>query len=100
MILTGEPIDAERALASGLVSELCAPGKLMETAMAIAATIARNAPLAVIASKRSMRLAAGMHVVEELDSERMLFKELALTEDRAEGRAAFREKRAPVFKGK
>jgi enoyl-CoA hydratase/carnithine racemase len=100
MILTGEPIDAERALASGLVSELCAPGKLMETAMAIAATIARNAPLAVIASKRSMRLAAGMHVVEELDFERMLFKELALTEDRAEGRAAFREKRAPVFKGK
>jgi enoyl-CoA hydratase/carnithine racemase len=100
MILTGEPIDAERALAAGLVSELCEPSKLMEAAMAIAATIARNAPLAVIASKRSMRLAAGMHKVEELDFERKLFKELALTEDRNEGRVAFREKRAPVFKGK
>ena len=100
MILTGEPIDAERALAAGLVSELCEPGKLMDTAMAIAATIARNAPLAVIASKRSMRLRRRNARVEELDFERTLFKELALTEDRAEGRAAFREKRAPVFKGK
>ena len=54
----------------------------------------------MIASKRSMRLAAEMHEVEDLDFERKLFKELALTEDRDEGRAAFREKRAPVFKGK
>ena len=100
MILTGEPIDAERALAAGLVSELCEPGKLMDAAMAIAATIARNAPLAVIASKRSMRLAAGMHEVEDLDFERKLFKELALTEDRPRAASAFREKRAPVFKGK
>jgi enoyl-CoA hydratase/carnithine racemase len=100
MILTGEPIDAERALVAGLVSDVCEPGKLMETAMAVASTIARNAPLAVIASKRSMRLAAGMHDVEKLDFERELFKELALTEDRAEGRTAFREKRAPIFKGR
>ena len=41
-----------------------------------------------------------MHNVENLDFERKLFNELALTEDRNEGRAAFREKRAPVFKGK
>ena len=100
MTLTGEPIDAERALAAGLVSELCEPDRLMDTAMAIAATIARNAPLAVIASKQSMRCAAKMHEVEDLDFERKLFKELALTEDRREGRMAFREKRTPVFKGK
>ena len=100
MILTGEPIDAARALAAGLVSELCEPDKLIEAAHAIAETIARNAPLAVIAAKRTLRLAAGMHIVEDLDFERRLFNELALTEDRNEGRAAFREKRAPVFKGK
>ena len=100
MTLTGEPIDAERALAAGLVSELCEPDKLMDAAMAIATTIARNAPLAVVASKRSMRCAGGMHDVEQLDFERKLFKELALTEDRQEGRMAFREKRVPVFKGR
>jgi (E)-benzylidenesuccinyl-CoA hydratase len=100
MLLTGEPIDAAQALAAGLVSELCEPDTLIGAARAIAETIARNAPLAVIAAKRAMRVAAGMHNVENLDLERKLFNELACTEDRNEGRAAFREKRAPVFKGK
>jgi enoyl-CoA hydratase/carnithine racemase len=100
MILTGEPIDAAQALAAGLVTELCEPDKLLDAAQAIAGTIARNAPLAVIAAKRALQLAGGMHIVENLDFERKLFNELALTEDRNEGRAAFREKRTPVFKGK
>ena len=100
MILTGEPIDALRALAAGLVTELCEPDKLIETAMAHARTIARNAPLAVIAAKRALRVAAGTHRTDNLDFERKLFNELALSEDRNEGRRAFREKRPPVFKGK
>jgi E-phenylitaconyl-CoA hydratase len=100
MILTGEPIDAARALAAGLVSQLCEPDKLMDTALTLARTIARNAPLAVIAAKRALRAAGGMHDVERLDLERRLFNALAATEDRNEGRLAFREKRQPVFKGK
>jgi E-phenylitaconyl-CoA hydratase len=100
MILTGEPIDAARALAAGLVTELCEPDKLIDTAMAHARTIARNAPLAVIAAKRALRMAAGTHRPENLDFERKLFNELALSEDRNEGRRAFRKKRPPVFKGK
>lgn len=100
MILTGEPIDAARALAAGLVSELCAPDKLLDTALAHARAIARNAPLAVIAAKRLLRAAAATHDAERLDFERRLFNELARTEDRNEGRRAFREKRDPVFKGK
>ena len=100
MILTGEPIDAERALAAGLVSELCRAGQARSTtAMAHARTIARNAPLAVIAAKRALRVAAGTHRAENLDFERRLFNELALTEDRNEGRRAFREKRQPVVQG-
>ena len=100
MILTGEPIDAARALAAGLVSELCAPEKLLDTALAHARAIARNAPLAVIAAKRLLRAAAATHDAQRLDFERRLFNELARTEDRNEGRRAFREKRDPVFKGK
>jgi enoyl-CoA hydratase/carnithine racemase len=54
----------------------------------------------VIAAKRALRMAAGTHRAENLDFERKLFNELALSEDRNEGRRAFREKRPPVFKGK
>lgn len=100
MILTGEPIDAPRALAAGLVSQLCEPDQLLATALGHARTIARNAPLAVIAGKRALRAAAGMHDLERLDLERKLFNALGSTEDRNEGRRAFREKRQPVFKGK
>jgi enoyl-CoA hydratase/carnithine racemase len=100
MILTGEPIDAARALAAGLVSELCAPEKLLDAALAHARAIARNAPLAVIAAKRLLRAAVATHDAQRLDFERRLFNELARTEDRNEGRRAFREKRDPVFKGK
>lgn len=100
MVLTGEPIDAAQALAAGLVSQLCEPERLIDTALAHARTIARNAPLAVAAAKRALRRAAGTHLAENLDFERALFNEIALTEDRNEGRRAFREKRQPVFKGK
>lgn len=100
MIMTGEPIDAERALAAGLVSELCAPEILLDRAMAIATTIAGNAPLSVLAAKRALRAATDTLLAEGLKLERSLFEQLALTEDREEGRRAFRERRPPQYNGR
>jgi enoyl-CoA hydratase/carnithine racemase len=100
MLLTGELISAGQALGAGLVSELCAPEALIERAMAIAALIAAHAPLAVMAAKRALRSATEAQLQEGFALERNLFNQLAATEDRAEGRRAFREHRTPQFKGK
>ena len=99
MIMTGELISAERALSAGLVSELCEPDQLVERAMAIAGAIAGNAPLSIKAAKRALRATDDL-IRSGLELERSLFTELAQTEDREEGRRAFRERRAPQFKGR
>jgi enoyl-CoA hydratase/carnithine racemase len=100
MIFTGEPVLAERALAAGLVSELCEPGKLLERANQLAQAIARNAPLSLMAAKRVLRSAIESSLIAGYELERSLFNQLAQTEDRQEGRAAFRERRPPNFKGR
>lgn len=99
MLLTGQRIDAREALRIGLVSEVVPQPALHDAAMTIASAIACNAPLAVSAVKhlamsgRELPLAAG------LDLERYAFGLLRDSEDRLEGRRAFAEKRAPVFRG-
>jgi E-phenylitaconyl-CoA hydratase len=100
MLFTGELIDADRALACGLISELCPADKLVGRAMEIAQTIARNAPLSVMAAKRALRAATESQLGAGLELERKLFNALALSEDRQEGRLAFRERRPPNFKGR
>ena len=100
MLFTGEMISAERALASGLVSELHGDDMLMERAWALATTIADNAPLSLVAIKRALRAATDGLLASGFELERSLYGALALTEDRQEGRKAFREKRKPNFQGK
>ena len=100
MLFTGELITAEQALAAGLVSEVLAPDALMERAWTIARTIAGNAPLSLVAIKKAFRAATDLPLAAGLELERALFGALTLSEDRAEGRAAFREKRKPEFKGR
>jgi E-phenylitaconyl-CoA hydratase len=99
MLLTGELISAEQALAAGLVSELHAPGALMERAFALAKTIAENAPLSLIAIKKALRAATDLPLAAGFELERSLYGALTMTHDREEGRRAFREKRKPNFKG-
>jgi enoyl-CoA hydratase/carnithine racemase len=100
MLFTGELITAEQALAAGLVSELHAPDALMTRAFALAQVIAENAPLSLIGIKKALRAATDLPLAGGFELERSLYGALTLTQDREEGRKAFREKRKPNFQGK
>jgi enoyl-CoA hydratase len=100
IIMTGDPITAERAGALGMVNEVCAPGQALERARVLADRIAANAPLAVRESR-----AIALETVDAPDEigwkrsgEGMA--KLAKTEDFSEGPRAFIEKRPPVWKGR
>jgi enoyl-CoA hydratase/carnithine racemase len=100
MLLTGELIDAAEALRIGLVSEVIPDEGLAAAADALAGLIARNAPLSVAAAKQALRAAGDLPFTDGQALERGLWAELATTDDRAEGRAAFREGRMPRFTGR
>ncbi|MDM0014043.1 enoyl-CoA hydratase-related protein [Variovorax sp. J22P168] len=98
MLLTGEPIDAQRALALGLVNRVVPAAQLQAAARALATRIAENAPLAVQASKR---VALGIHygLIESEQAAWALNHEeitaLLRSADAKEGPLAFAERRAP-----
>ncbi|MCR4282954.1 MAG: enoyl-CoA hydratase/isomerase family protein [Bauldia sp.] len=98
MIMTGDPIPADTALAWGLVSEVVAPGELLARAKAIAASIASRAPIAAETAKLNLKAAFAMPQDKAIEYERDLQTICFATEDAAEGRAAFKEKRQPVFR--
>lgn len=99
MALTGEPIDAQQALMAGLVSEVVDEDKLLPRAEQIARTIAAKGPLAVRYTKQSVLNAFEQGLRDGLQLERRYFSLLFATADRAEGFAAFKEKRKPEFTG-
>ena len=98
MLLTGDPVSAERALAWGLVSEVVPQGELMARARTIAAVIASRAPIAAETAKANLKAAVSMPLEKAIEYERDLQTICFATEDAAEGRAAFKEKRSPVFR--
>ena len=98
MIMTGDPVDAETALRWGLISVVTAPEALMDRARAIAETIAARAPIAAETAKLNLRAAVSMPLDKAMEYERDLQTICFATADAAEGRAAFREKRAPIFR--
>ncbi len=99
LILTGDPISAERAYHFGMVNELCEPGEALATAHQLAERIAVNAPLAVRASLRVMRAAEGLDDREAMRISNQAIGALASTNDFREGPLAFIEKRAPKWTG-
>lgn len=98
MILTGDPIDAATAEKWGLVSKVVPPEQLLGEARKLAITIASRAPIAAETAKVNMRAAYSMSIADAITYERDLQTLCFATEDAAEGRAAFKEKRAANFK--
>lgn len=100
MALTGEPILAEVAMQSGMLSELTEPGGALEAAVGWAERIAENAPLAVAASKTLVRAAAQGYDEDSLwEMQKPLAKKVFSSNDAKEGPKAFAEKRAPNWTG-
>lgn len=100
MILTGEAVDAQRALDIHLVNHVVADEQVVETALALAEQIAAQAPLAVQESLVIARRAA-IESDEKLARASMeVFGRLAVTQDFREGLAAFAEKRPPQWQGR
>lgn len=100
MAVTGEPITAEVALESGMLSELTEKGGALEAAIGWAERIAENAPLAVAASKSLVRSAAQGYDEQTLwEMQIPLQKEVFSSNDAKEGPVAFAEKRAPNWTG-
>jgi E-phenylitaconyl-CoA hydratase len=100
LLLTGAAMDAAEAFRVGLVSDLVQPADLRARASEIAASIAANAPLSIRAAKLAGRQAIQAGLGAGLELERVLWELLRTTEDRAEGRAAFRERRPPSYRGR
>ena len=100
MCLTGRMMDAAEAERSGLVSRVVPAAKLLETALKVAAEIAGMPPLAVLANKELVNAAFEMPLDQGLIHERRIFQVLVGTEAKAEGMAAFIEKRPGVWKGR
>ncbi|OHB32696.1 MAG: enoyl-CoA hydratase [Phenylobacterium sp. RIFCSPHIGHO2_01_FULL_70_10] len=100
MILTGRMMDAEEAERAGLVSRIVAADKLVEEALAVAAKIAGQSPLAVMMNKELVETAYETTLAAGVAVERRLFHSLFAFEDQKEGMAAFVEKRKPAFKGR
>ena len=103
LILTGAPIDAAAAQRWGLVNEVVAADRLLETALGLAHQIAANAPLAVQASKRvalGIRDGAVPAEAEAWAANDHEILALMGTEDALEGPRAFAEKREPIWTGR
>ncbi len=98
LTLTGRLMDAAEAERAGLVSRVVPDEKLLDEAIAAAATIAQFSLPAVMMAKECINRAYEAPLTEGLLFERRLFHSLFATEDQKEGMTAFVEKRAPNFR--
>lgn len=100
LILTGDMIGAEEAQSIGLVDQVVPAAELRETTLALAKKIASMSPLTVRVGKEALRASERLNIEEGILYERDLFCLCFSTEDKAEGVAAFLEKRQAEWKGR
>ena len=100
LALTGDTITAERGYELGFVNRVVERGDAVDTALALAAAIELNAPLALAASKRIIMESPDWSREEEFDRQAEIAGPVFTSEDAREGAAAFGEKRNPVWKGR
>lgn len=100
LLLTGDPISAARATELGLVNRVTAEGGALDGALALAATIAANGPLAVATTKRVALEADDWSGEESWTKQSELVLPIFGSQDAQEGATAFAEKRPPVWTGR
>ena len=100
ILLTGDPLSAERAREVGLVNRVVPDDSLRAEVQALAEKIAANAPLSVRAAKQTAYLTSRMGLTEAFDEAERIWAPVYRSADAQEGPAAFRDKRAPVWTGK
>jgi enoyl-CoA hydratase/carnithine racemase len=100
ILLTGRRIKGEECMTLGLANRLVAQEQVRDTAIALATEIASAAPLAVQATRATMRQGLAARVREQLAHERQTQDWLSGTADAEEGIAAMLERRDPNFQGK
>lgn len=99
MLVTADPIDAQRAYEVGFVNAVVPAAELRSRTQALARRIADNAPLSVRAGKAMVLAAAGHSGARAYEVAEALYEPAYLSADALEGPRAFQEKRPPVWKG-
>lgn len=99
LLLTGDPISAQRAYELGVAQRLTAEGGALDEAVRLATTIAGNGPLAVAVTKQVARSASDWTFQEGWARQAELLEPVFSSDDAREGATAFAEKRPPVWKG-